>query len=279
MEFNAKKERFFMRAKVTMIAKESMLLVQLSKDSLYLHRAKILYGNIRTFTKESDTRIFVRLSKPILLLIDSFTIECNTPEDAECLLTILNDKSIENVLNTFEPRESTVSENLTPKSVDKNRIYTSDLDKQKKKNFISSSKGRFVLIGIAYIISFIIFAVCSLLFYWITLNIISAIGLIIFIYNDYYKSSTFNPKTSSIEDKENKKKLYSIIIAICLIFCIIVTLLCGIPSGSNSSGSKTCGICGGSGTVTTKMLGEGTGIQNGFDTYYRCKGCHGSGRD
>ena len=276
MEFNAIKERFFTLAKVTMIAEEFIFLVQLSKNYLYLHKAKILYDNIRTFTKESDTRIFVCLSKPILSMIDSFTIECNTPDDAECLLTILSDKSIENVINTFEPRETATSKNLTPKSVYK--TYMSDLAKQKRKNFISSSKGRFVLIGIAYIILFIIFAVRSLLFCWITLTIISAIGIIMFICDDYYKSSTFNKKTSSIEDKEKKKKNYSIIIAICLIFCIIVTLLCGTTSDSNSSSSKTCGICGGSGTVTTKMLGEGTGIKNGFDTYYRCKGCHGSGR-
>ena len=49
--------------------------------------------------------------------------------------------------------------------------------------------------------------------------------------------------------------------------------------GGNSKGSGTCGICGGSGTVTSKILGEGAGIQKGFDTYYRCKGCHGTGRD
>ena len=53
----------------------------------------------------------------------------------------------------------------------------------------------------------------------------------------------------------------------------------GSTSSGSSNGSGTCGICGGSGTVTSKILGDGTGIQSGFDTYYRCKGCHGTGRD
>jgi hypothetical protein len=61
---------------------------------------------------------------------------------------------------------------------------------------------------------------------------------------------------------------------------LLIALLVGaMPSGGKSKGSGTCGICGGSGTVTSKILGTGSGIQKGFTTYYRCKGCHGTGRD
>ena len=66
------------------------------------------------------------------------------------------------------------------------------------------------------------------------------------------------------------------LLACLLLFCTIS--LCFTSCGNSDSDSDTCGICGGSGTVTSKILGEGTGIQKGFDTYYRCKGCHGSGR-
>ena len=144
-------------------------------------------------------------------------------------------------------------------------------------HFVSVSKGRFVLIGIAYSVLFIIFALCGSLAYWIIMTVLFAIGVFCYIYADYYKNSTFNPKTSSLEEKEKKKMHYSIVIAICLIVCLIMTLLCGLPGGGTSSGSGTCGVCGGSGTVTHKVLGEGSGVQKGFDTYYRCGSCHGTG--
>lgn len=77
-----------------------------------------------------------------------------------------------------------------------------------------------------------------------------------------------------------------VILIVCLIGIIVsiavISFACNYLSeeggnSSNSNSSDVCGICGGSGVVTFKSLGEGTGIQKGFDTYYRCKGCHGSG--
>ena len=134
-------------------------------------------------------------------------------------------------------------------------------------------KMMFIIVGIL----FVIFVLSGLLVYWIILTILFAIGLFCYIYSDYHKNSTFNPKTSSQEEKETKKKHYGIIIAICLILCLIMTLLCSIAGGSKSNGTGTCGVCGGSGVVTSKIIGEGSGVQRGFDTYYRCAGCHGSG--
>ena len=66
---------------------------------------------------------------------------------------------------------------------------------------------------------------------------------------------------------------------IAFIFGLIIVLICSLASSAPNKDGDTCGICGGSGTVTSKFLGEGSGIQYGFDTYYRCKGCHGTGRD
>ena len=66
---------------------------------------------------------------------------------------------------------------------------------------------------------------------------------------------------------------------IAFLFVLIIVLICSLASSAPNKDGDTCGICGGSGTVTTKFLGEGSGIQYGFDTYYRCKGCHGTGRD
>ena len=149
--------------------------------------------------------------------------------------------------------------------------------RNKSSSIVSASKGRFVLLGVAYGILFVIFVLSGLLVYWIILTILFAIGLFCYIYSDYHKNSTFNPKTSSQEEKETKKKHYGIIIAICLILCLIMTLLCSIAGGSKSNGTGTCGVCGGSGVVTSKIIGEGSGVQRGFDTYYRCAGCHGSG--
>ena len=66
---------------------------------------------------------------------------------------------------------------------------------------------------------------------------------------------------------------------ICILLLICTFTLCFVSCGDNDDDSDVCGICGGSGTVTSKILGTGSGIQKGFDTYYRCKGCHGTGRD
>ena len=141
----------------------------------------------------------------------------------------------------------------------------------------SSSKGRFLLIGIAYSIFFIIFALCGLLVYWLIITALFAIGLLIYVYSDYYKNSAFNPKTDSPEAKETKKKQYSIIIAICLALCLIITLLCSLSVGGSSSGKGSCDVCGGDGVVTHKVLGQGSGVQQGGVTYYRCGACHGTG--
>lgn len=65
---------------------------------------------------------------------------------------------------------------------------------------------------------------------------------------------------------------------ICILLLVCILTLCLAACGDNDSDSDTCGICGGTGTVTSKFLGSGSGIQKGFDTYYRCKGCHGTGR-
>ena len=80
--------------------------------------------------------------------------------------------------------------------------------------------------------------------------------------------------------KRQKKRNIGRSLFIAFVFGLLITMLAGGSTSSGSSnGSGTCGICGGSGTVTSKILGDGTGIQSGFDTYYRCKGCHGTGRD
>ena len=65
------------------------------------------------------------------------------------------------------------------------------------------------------------------------------------------------------------------IICVLLLMCIFTLCLASCDGGDDSG---VCGICGGSGTVTSKFLGSGSGIQKGFDTYYRCKGCHGTGK-
>ena len=63
---------------------------------------------------------------------------------------------------------------------------------------------------------------------------------------------------------------------ICILLLVCTFMLC-LVSCDGGDDTGTCGICGGSGTVTSKILGDGSGIQKGFDTYYRCKGCHGTG--
>lgn len=68
-----------------------------------------------------------------------------------------------------------------------------------------------------------------------------------------------------------------LLIFIASISAILYACDCLSENGSSSS-SDVCGICGGDGYVTFKSLGEGTGVQHGFDTYYRCKGCHGTGK-
>ena len=81
------------------------------------------------------------------------------------------------------------------------------------------------------------------------------------------------------------KNTWKIIVVVLIVFVIILLLkscgllgdLFGSCGGSGGSGG-TCDICGGDGVVTFKSLGEGSGVQHGFDTYYRCKGCHGTGK-
>lgn len=72
-----------------------------------------------------------------------------------------------------------------------------------------------------------------------------------------------------------------IILTLILVVVLIVefALLSSTCSDTGSSkDSDVCDVCGGDGYVTYKFLGEGTGVQKGFDTYYRCRGCHGTGR-
>ena len=74
------------------------------------------------------------------------------------------------------------------------------------------------------------------------------------------------------------------LILIILVIAIILTLpliYCDFSDSSDSSSSnEPCGICGGTGTVVnSKFLGEGEGIQYGFDMIYRCKYCHGTGSE
>lgn len=152
---------------------------------------------------------------------------------------------------------------------------------QAKKGFLSTSTGRFVLIGIVYAIFFIIFALTGNALYYVLTTVLFAVGLTIFIVHHYVtnsKSLTEGTKSEILEKREKQKLFYSKVIAVCLGIVIVITLLCKIPSGGNSSGTGTCDVCGGSGTVTSKILGQGSGIQNGFDTYYRCGACHGTGR-
>ena len=64
---------------------------------------------------------------------------------------------------------------------------------------------------------------------------------------------------------------------ICILLLVCALTTCLVSCGGNKKGD-VCGICGGDGVVTSKFLGEGSGVQRGFDTYYRCRGCHGTGR-
>ena len=68
---------------------------------------------------------------------------------------------------------------------------------------------------------------------------------------------------------------------ICILLLLSMLALCFVScdGGNNSDDDGICDVCGGDGVVTQKFLGSGSGIQQGFDTYYRCKGCQGTGRD
>lgn len=75
--------------------------------------------------------------------------------------------------------------------------------------------------------------------------------------------------------RQNKEYfIIGIVVALAFLFSIWATS----SDNSHSDSSDVCGICGGSGVVTNKVLGNGTGIQKGFDTYYRCRGCNGTGK-
>lgn len=148
------------------------------------------------------------------------------------------------------------------------------------KEYVSTSTGRFVLIGIIYVIFFIIFALTGKTLYYILLTAIFAVGLTIYIAQHHVsnsKKSTEGTKSEILQKQEKQKLFYSKVIAVCLGIVIVMTLLCAIPTKS-SNGTGTCDVCGGDGVVTSKILGQGSGIQSGFDTYYRCGACHGSGR-
>ena len=69
------------------------------------------------------------------------------------------------------------------------------------------------------------------------------------------------------------------LISIALLVGIVIIIASSVSSSAPNKDGDVCGICGGDGVVTSKMLGTGSGIQEGFDTYYRCKGCNGTGRD
>lgn len=74
--------------------------------------------------------------------------------------------------------------------------------------------------------------------------------------------------------KNKEYFIIGIVVALALLFSFWATS----SDNSHSDSSDVCGICGGSGVVTNKVLGNGTGIQKGFDTYYRCRGCNGTGK-
>lgn len=145
---------------------------------------------------------------------------------------------------------------------------------------ISTAKGRFILVGICYILFFVIFALFGKgLTYFLSTLLVTG-GVAIYLAYSRIKNHEPNSYISEAEKlkiKAENKMFWSNVLAICLAIGIVLTLLCGIPSGGTSSGSGTCGVCGGSGTVTHKVLGEGSGVQKGFDTYYRCGSCHGTG--
>ncbi len=65
-----------------------------------------------------------------------------------------------------------------------------------------------------------------------------------------------------------------IVISIILLCCMAM----GFAGCEEEDWGDTCSVCGGSGIVDSRILGSGSGIQYGFDTYYRCAGCHGTGK-
>ena len=151
---------------------------------------------------------------------------------------------------------------------------------------ISTANGRFILVGISYVIFFVIFALFGkgLWYFLITLLIMGGTAIYFaYLYIKDYKPNINLSEAEKFKIKAENKMFWSNVLAICLAIAIVITLLCSIPRGGNSSGSgsssgsKTCGICGGEGVVTQKFLGEGSGVQIGFDTYYRCGSCHGRG--
>ena len=84
------------------------------------------------------------------------------------------------------------------------------------------------------------------------------------------------PFVLCIETKKKTKVIAVIItLAIVVLLCVVTKVFQATIADSGSGG--VCGICGGDGVVKSKIIGDGTGVQVGFDTYYRCKGCHGKG--
>lgn len=110
------------------------------------------------------------------------------------------------------------------------------------------------------------------------------IGSVVFAFIGIFM---FGKKTIDWSWFSRHPKVMKVLIIVGLVIALIVLFkACGAlfdelgfgDSGGSSGGSGTCGICGGDGVVTQKSLGDGSGVQSGFDTYYRCKGCNGTGR-
>ena len=136
---------------------------------------------------------------------------------------------------------------------------------------LGTSIGRFVLIGVIYVLFGVIFALCGAMPYYVILTVLFGIGLTVFIAADY-KEKFQNLNRGNIEklvkEMEQRKLFYSKIIAICLAIMVLFTLFVHMMPGGTSDNDNDgkCYRCHGAGMVN-----------NGFLDFDTCPACRGTG--
>ena len=172
--------------------------------------------NIEDFVsiKNKNGKIIFKLANQYIANTKVFAVKCD------------NDKLLQH-LNITVPDSQ--EEPIKPKSF---------------KEFLYTSKVRFVIIGVCYIIFFLIFALLGYgLNYFITTALFAA-GVafyILFHYQNSEKECSNLSKAEIVEKKAKNNAFYSKVITICLIVAIGFTGLTTISnSGSSSCGHPSC---------------------------------------
>ena len=139
---------------------------------------------------------------------------------------------------------------------------------------ILTSKGRFIIIGLCYVIFFVIFALLGhWLYYFITTLLFIAGGVIyiVFHYHNAEKENIGLSKAEILEKRAKNKIFYSNVMAIILAFALLISFMSAFLPKNNTDSD---GIAGWTQCYKCNKTGK---VRNDLGFYVTCPHCDGVG--